>query len=179
MWILRELNPWQDQTIFYETNYVVYCSKNKEDVLRQKRVFELEKISMNPLPNFFEYWDVDRDAQLIELHNYLVEKHDFKILDVDGIIEVRELEIDEVLHGVYPDKRFTEDDLIAIQNLVGVYYYKLDFITEKDKYFLVATPDFYEEKEHNMTFKLYDSELEAIAAKEKIWHQEELIIVKS
>ncbi len=178
-WILRRVSPWQDQSRFYQTgNPAVFCTSDKEEAEVKKTELELDELKSNPLPNFYEYWDVVRDKELIRLHNFLVEKHGFQILNFEGKIDERELEQDDVLHGVYADGRFSDADLLEVQEFVNIYYYKLDQVEEMDKYLLVAEP-YTEVDLSELSFQLFDTEEEAAAAKELIPGNENISIEKT
>ena len=51
-------------------NPVVFAFEQEEEALGKKIDLELEAVSMNPIPNFYEYWDVDASKELIELNHF-------------------------------------------------------------------------------------------------------------
>jgi hypothetical protein len=168
MYIIRKISPWQtffqEEEFFTIGNPAVFVGVSEAEVLATKIELELDAIMVNPIPNFYEYWDVESSKELIRLNNFLVENYDFSILNTNKKSLEDILERDEIIHGICFDRRFSEADMLKIQVFVGRYYYKIQKIEEVGKYILVADVysqgNFLEDSE----FKLYDTEAEAKVA---------------
>jgi hypothetical protein len=75
--------------------------------------------------------------------------------------------MNEIIHGIYFDDRFSEVDILKIQVFVGRYYYKIQEISDIGKYILVV--DIYSPGNflQDAEFKVYDTKEAAQAVLEQ------------
>lgn len=172
MYLIRKVSPWQtafssDNFCYSIGNPTVFAFEEEEEALGKKIDLELEAVSMNPIPNFYEYWDVDASKELIELNHFLVKNYEFSILTTNDKKIGDEVDMNEIIHGIYFDDRFSEVDILKIQVFVGRYYYKIQEISDIGKYILVV--DIYSPGNflQDAEFKVYDTKEAAQAVLEQ------------
>ena len=179
MWVIRKISPWQERDKFYSKgNPVIFAGTDKDVVFYKKRELEVEELWSNPLPNLWEYWDVDRSKEMIKLNTYLIEKHNFPILNKIPDDKSYYLELDDIKHGLYPDKRFTNADLLQMQDFIEIYYFKMIEIIEVGKYLLVADPYVCAGFIEDIEFKIFETKQEGEAYLNEIGIEDGLEIVE-
>ena len=163
MWVIRKISPWQERDRFYPIgNPIVFASVDKNVLLQRKNELEVEQLRKNPLPNLWDYWDVDSSKEMIKLNKYLIQNHDFPILVINPEDENYTVLMDDIIHGQIPDDKFTDNDLIKLQDYIGIYYYKIDKLTEIGKYTIVVNPNLDIDTLQSMEYKIFETGAEGI-----------------